>query len=85
MQELDKWLEQETWHTPHPLDEERFNHGVRKLLANSNENPTGQDVLHYIEDKIGIDESHQHHKYAVGYATRYEAIDSFIADNHIEL
>ncbi len=85
MKELDHWLNQDTWHTGHPLDNERFNKGVFRLLANHSEKPSGEDVLNYIVDKLGIDYSHHHYKYADSYANKYEAIAIFIADNGITI
>jgi len=52
LEALDGWLNVDTWHTSHPLDETRFHRAVLKVLkANEPNTITPDDVIAYINQK----------------------------------
>lgn len=82
---LDGWLNIETWHTSHHLDETRFHRAVYKVLKENEPNAiTPDDIIAYINQKYSG-------KFETGYlnmrtseaAERFHLLSEFLMANKL--
>lgn len=86
MTPLDKWLDVETWHTFHPLDEERFYKSVYRLMAINTPHPEPEQLRDYIlAKKTDSLEANYLEQTISRYVSKYDVIYSFIYENQIKL
>ena len=57
---FDSYLNIETWHTAHPLDNERFYRCLAKVVRDPNFNP--DEMGEYMRDQKGLDRDNAHHE-----------------------
>lgn len=61
-QALDKFMNIETWHSRHPLDEARFFKALHNIVHDPDFN--ADEMAEYMREKVGIDRNDEQHPYA---------------------